>query len=42
MMDDLITSALKGDQRSIAKIASDVEYFNPSSSDVLIRLMKAH
>lgn len=40
MMHDLITSALRGDQRSIARIASEVEYFNPSSSELLLKLMK--
>ncbi|MGB9728455.1 MAG: methylmalonyl Co-A mutase-associated GTPase MeaB [Thermoprotei archaeon] len=39
-MNDLIVSALKGDQRSIARIASEVEYFNPSSSEILLELMK--
>ncbi|MEM3833227.1 MAG: methylmalonyl Co-A mutase-associated GTPase MeaB [Thermoprotei archaeon] len=33
-------SALKGDQRSIARIISEVEYFNPSSSEILLELMK--
>ncbi|MGC9068144.1 MAG: methylmalonyl Co-A mutase-associated GTPase MeaB [Thermoprotei archaeon] len=40
MVNDLIVSALKGDQRSIARIASEVEYFNPSSSEILLELMK--
>jgi len=40
LIDDLIASALKGDQRTIARIATEVEYFNPSSSEILIKLMK--